>query len=94
MNNSKKVKEKKQKKSFRTPAGRNQGRNLLQTVGLTLEEQLELEKKLQLIKYFDLFSEQTFNIIYKNQFMEKKIVEFEEIIGRLGTIREEDKLLK
>jgi len=73
---------------------RPKGQNLLESLGLTTKDQEELEKKLFLVKYFDLFSEQTLSLIYKNKFFEKYTKEFTEKVETLGEYREEDKILK
>ena len=82
------------KKETKTPVKKSQGHNLLATLGLTVKDQEEIEKKLFLVKYFDFISEQTFNLIYKDNFFEKYSKEFTQRIETLGEYREEDKILK
>ena len=94
MSNTDKIKKKKEKKTKSSAVSRHQGQNLLQTLGIKPEEQVEIEKKLRLIKYFDLFSEQTFDLIYKDKFLENQFTEFSKWLESLGTMREEDKLIK
>jgi len=94
MNDTENLKDSEEKKEQEKPTNKPQGQNLLETLGLTTKDQEEIEKKLFLVKYFDLISEQTFNLIYKNKFFEKYTKEFSQRVETLGDYREEDKILK
>ncbi|MFX1396703.1 MAG: hypothetical protein ACFFAS_06620 [Promethearchaeota archaeon] len=73
---------------------KEQPQSIYQKLGMTPEEQKNIESKLYISHYLDVFSEQTFNLIYKDKFLEKYQNQFATIISDFGSVREEDKLLK
>ncbi len=68
--------------------------SLFQSLGMTLEEQANIEGKLYIANYMDVFTEQTFNLIYKDKFLNKFQDKLKSLMEGFETTQEEDKLLK
>ncbi|MFX1276123.1 MAG: hypothetical protein ACFFBP_06215 [Promethearchaeota archaeon] len=94
MSDSDKTSKKKGNTENKTSSRGNRDQNLLQALGISQEEKVELEKKLSLAVAFDSLSEHTFNFIYKDQLLEKQLKLLTTRLDSLGKFREEDKLLK
>lgn len=89
-----KLRGKKEKNKSKDSQKPRQKPSLFQSLGMTNEEQQNIEGKLYISHYIDVFTEQTFNLIYKDKYLNQFQDKFRDLMENFGKIREEDKLIK
>lgn len=89
-----KIRGKKEQNESKDSQKPRQKPSLFQSLGMSIEEQQNIEGKLYISHYIDVFTEQTFNLIYKDKYLNQFQDKFKSLMDNFGKIREEDKLIK